>query len=148
MWPWKFGIGSSTALVAAVTSQSLPVETIPFLPALPLLLVCAYSVTVGARALAGVAFAASFYVLVQQMFGCRSDAPARGSLGRTLLFCAAGAVLAGVLLSSFGLAVEMGYTDERAARTFERQREGGLGLLFSGRSEIFASSRAVVLAAA
>ena len=143
-WPWKFGIGLSTAVIAALVSLSRPMATIPFLPALPLLLVCAYSVTVGSRALAGVTFAASFYVLFQQMFGRRSDAPTRGSLGRILLFCAAGVGLAGFLLGAFGLAVEKGYTDERSAQIFERQREGGLGLLFGGRSEIFASAQAVM----
>lgn len=144
VWPWKFGIGTSTALLAALVAMWRPIVSIPLLPALPLVLTGAYSAVVGARALAGVALVAAFYILVQQVLGQRGRASARPSARRVLVFCAAGAVLATLLLQSYEVAVEAGLTREHAARVTERQREGAFGLLVGGRSEIFASTRAVM----
>ena len=144
VWPWKFGIGSATSLLAAVVSAWRPASTVPLVPAVPLFLVFAYSAVVGARALAGVAFAASFYILVQQILGRRSVASVRPSVFRLFLFCATGAVLATLLINSYEFAVEAGFTHEDAARITEWQREGAFGLLLGGRSEIFASGQAVM----
>ena len=144
IWPWKFGLGTWCAVLAALIGGWRPIATIPLLPALPLALVAAYSVAVGARALAGVAFIASLYILAQQLFQRRAGVPAPGSLARMAFFCAAAAVLAAGLLRTYEVVVAGGFTDERSVWLTEWQREGTFGLLLGGRSEIFASGRAVM----
>ena len=143
-FPWKFGLGFSTTLLVVLVVQWRPIRRVPFLPALPLLLIGAYSMTVGSRSLAGITLLAAFYVLGQQVLGRRRDLPASRSPGRALALLGAGVVLAGVVLESYDLALERGYVTEDRAAVYRRQAEGEFGALLGGRSEIFASARAVM----
>ena len=142
--PWKFGMGPPAALLAALSAMWRPLSSLPLLPAMPLFLICAYSTLVGARALAGIALSASFYILVQQVLGRRNDDFVRPSTLRVFLFGATGVTLAAFLLYAFDLAIETGYVLEEVAATTRRQSEGAFGLLLGGRSELFASGRAVM----
>ena len=142
--PWKFGIGPPAALLAALASLWPPIRRVPFLPALPLLAVGAYSMAVGFRSLAGIALLASIYLLVQQIAGRRHRRPVAPSPGRALLFFAAGVALTAVVLKVYEQAAARGYVSERARWTYERQDSGSFGILLGGRSEIYASARAVV----
>lgn len=143
-YPWKFGIGPPTALLAALASLWPPIRRVPFLPALPLLAVSAYSTAVGFRSLAGVALLASLYVLVQQIAGRRHRGPAALSPGRTLLFFAAGVALTTAVLKVYEQAAARGYVSERARWTYEQQDSGSFGVLLGGRSAIYVSARAVM----
>ena len=87
--PWKFGVGPTAALLAALIPLWPPIRRVPFLPALPLLAVSAYSMTVGFRSMAGIALLASLYVLAQQIAGRQRRMRWSSPLGRTLLFVAA-----------------------------------------------------------
>ena len=142
--PWKFGIGPPAALLAVLASLWPPIRRVPFLPALPLLAVSAYSTAVGFRSLAGVALLASLYMLVQQIAGRRHRRPAALSPGRTLLFLAAGVALTAAVLKGYEQAAARGYVSERARWTYEQQDSGSFGVLLGGRSAIYVSARAVM----
>ena len=142
--PWKFGIGPAVALLAALIPLWPPIRQVPFLPALPLLAVSAYSMAVGFRSMAGIALLASLYVLTQQIAGRRRRMPVAFSLGRTLLFVAAVTALTPAVLALYEQAVARGYVSERAWRTHERQASGSFGVLLGGRSEIYTAARAVM----
>ena len=142
--PWKFGVGPPAALLAALASLWPPIRRIPFLPALPLLAVSAYSMAVGFRSLAGIALLASIYLLVQQIAGRRRRARAALSPGRALLFLAAGVALTAAVLELYEQAATRGYLNEGARWLYERQDSGSFGVLLGGRSEIYASARAVM----
>ena len=142
--PWKFGIGPVVALLAALIPLWPPIRRVPFLPALPLLAVSAYSMAVGFRSMAGIALLASLYVLAQQIAGRRRRTPVAFPPGRTLLFAAAAAVTAPAVLALYEQAVARGYVSERAWRTYEQQASGSFGVLLGGRSEIYTAARAVM----
>lgn len=142
--PWKFGLGFSTTLLVILVSQWRPILRVPFLPALPIFLIGAYSATVGSRSLAGVTLLTAFFVLAQQVVGERRTRPVRGSPARVLPFLVVAVVLAGAVLELHSAAVLHGYVGERATQIHERQAEGEFGVLLGGRSEIFASGRAVM----
>ena len=138
-YPWKFGLGPSTAIVSVLIAQ-----WIPFFRPLPILLVGIYSMTVGARALAGVAFLAAFYVLVQQIVGRGNEARAGTSLVRPSLFLVAGLAASVLIVELYGYMAVHGYMTESSQWVYQRQHSGALGILLGGRSEILASARAVL----
>ena len=142
--PWKFGVGPTAALLAALIPLWPPIRRVPFLPALPLLAVSAYSMTVGFRSMAGIALLASLYVLAQQIAGRRRRMPVAFPLGRTLLFVAAVTALTAAVLELYEQAATRGYLGEHARWTHERQASGSLGVLLGGRSEIYTAARAVM----
>ena len=142
--PWKFGIGPPAALLAALIPLWPPIRRVPFLPALPLLAVSAYSMAVGFRSMAGIALLASLYMLAQQIAGRRRRTPVAFPLGRTLLFAAAVTALTPAVLALYEQAVARGYMSERALQTYERQASGSFGVLLGGRSEIYTAARAVM----
>ena len=142
--PWKFGAGPPAALLAALIPLWPPIRRVPFLPALPLLAVSAYSMAVGFRSMAGIALLASLYVLAQQIAGRRRRTPVAFPPGRTLLFVAAVTALTPAVLTLYEQAVARGYMSERALQTYERQASGSFGVLLGGRSEIYTAARAVM----
>ena len=142
--PWKFGVGPTAALLAALIPLWPPIRRVPFLPALPLLAVSAYSMTVGFRSMAGIALLASLYVLAQQIAGRQRRMPVVFPLGRTLLFVAAVTALTAAVLALYEQAATRGYLGEHARWTHERQDSGSFGVLLGGRSEIYTAARAVM----
>ena len=142
--PWKFGLGPPTVVAAVLIAQWRPLRAIPVLPCLPIFAVGIANMMLGARAYAGVAFLTALYVLVQQMVGRRRGLPAGASVVRTAVFGVAGVLAAALVVELYATMAAHGYLTEGARRVYELQASGAFGVLLGGRSEIVASSRAML----
>ncbi len=141
--PWKFGVGYATTMLAVLVTQWRAYPANLILRALPLLSVGVVHLTLGFRSMMGVLILSLVYMAAQWMVGRRRVVPAPSPL-RGLLFLVVCAVIGVGTIQFYEIAAESGYLDERSTLTYERQNVGEFGILLGGRSEILASSRAVM----
>ena len=98
----------------------------------------------GSRSLGAVTLLAAMYVLLQAVIGRHRRNPVGFSLGRTVLFLGLGLVGASAVLSGYQLVASQGMLGEDARQRYEQQALGAFGILLGGRTEIYASSRAIL----
>ena len=142
-YPWKFGVGIATTMLAVLVTQWRAYPANFILRALPLLSVGVVHLTLGYRSMVGVLMLSLAYMAAQWMVGRRRVVPAPSPL-RGLLFLVVCAVVGAGTIQFYGIMAESGYLDERSTFTYERQKVGEFGVLLGGRPEILASSRAVM----
>ena len=141
-FPWKFSLGPSTALAAVVAAVWLP--GLGAFAALPILAVGIYSMSVGARALAGVAIMTGLYMILNRIMGRRRGRTAGFSLGRSSLVLAGAIAAAALVIEFYAYMAAQGWLDERSRNVYEFHSQGPLGFLLGGRPEFLASTRAVL----
>lgn len=139
--PWKYGYGALVTLLCVMASAWLS-ERMQSKTVLAVAMgsLSAFNVYMGFRSLAGVCLMALAYSYFQL-----SSQRLRRRIGRLQLAMAAGVVvLSGwALLTTYAFGAQQGWFG-REAETKYRMQSRGAGLLLGGRSEIFASSAAIL----
>ena len=142
-YPWKFGVGTATTMLAVLVTQWRAYPENLILRALPLLTVGVVHLTSGFRTMVGILMFSLVYMATQWMVGRRRVVPAPSPL-RGLLFLVVCAVIGVGTIQFYEIAAESGYLDERSTLTYKRQSAGEFGVLLGGRPAILASGRAVM----
>ena len=143
-YPWKFGLGNGTALLAILVALWRPLGRVPILALAPLLAVSAYSLLMGFRSMFAFGLLTSLYVLAQRWLARRPSAAPSTLASRSTATFLVGALLAGLAtLEAYDYAAREGYLDERSLGIYERQSQGELGILPGGRLALFAAIPAI-----
>ena len=142
--PWKFGVGVPMTILATLAAQSRWVRRSWLGPALLMALIGLVGIYLGSRSLGAVTLLAAMYVLLQAVIGRHRRNPVGFSLGRTVLFLGLGLVGASAVLSGYQFVASQGMLGEDARQRYEQQALGAFGILLGGRTEIYASSRAIL----
>ena len=141
---WKFYMGVPVTLAGVLLCQHRLLRRIWFAPSLALLLLGVYSMSLGSRALAGVALLACFYVFAQQLAQKRRKRPARRSVISTLVVSVTIFISIAGSLAIYQISASSGYLGEQARQIYETQGAGNFGILLGGRPEIYGSAQAVI----
>ncbi len=141
--PWKFGLAVPVGFfVAAGLSGSIG-KRLPWVPVGAFVVFGALNLLLGFRSLGGVSLLTAGYLLFS-VFAGRRQAVLDWSFPRItagLFLLALGAV---GTLQLYDAAVSQGLLGSNAQTEYENQSGGKLGVLIGGRSEILASSQAVI----
>lgn len=141
--PWKFGVGVPMTILATLVAQNAMVRRSWLGPALLMAGLGLIGIYLGSRSLGAVTLLAAMYVLLQAFVGQRSRRSVGFSMGRTVAFLGLGLVGASMVLSGYQFVASQGLLGDEARERYEQQALGAFGILLGGRTEIYASSRAI-----
>ena len=144
--PWKFGVGGPiTLFLVLLATWKFGYRRTMRLCAVAILgFAATLNVCMGFRSMGGICFLTAVYVMIQWLCGrhYRFNAPIRF---KSIIGLSVVATVAGWgFIQAYGYAVEQGLLGEQAKFVYEMQAWGKYGLLLGGRSEILASSQAVM----
>ncbi|MCY3793950.1 MAG: hypothetical protein OXG51_06185, partial [Gammaproteobacteria bacterium] len=144
-YPWKFGISQGAALLAVLAPLWRPIRRFPVFALAPLLAISAYSLVTGFRSLFACGLIAALYVVAQRSLPHRpSDSKPKPSFPAIMGLFALSLLAGLATLQIYHYSAREGWMDERSLRVFERQSQGGLGILPGGRTAMFASVPAIL----
>lgn len=142
--PWKFGYGApATMLVVLVAVAMTGRGGKSIVPACLIWAAGFASLLLEFRSMAGICFLAGAYLLARSWL--RDRRPGRPVRLRTIAILLILGLAAGwAVLELYAYSAESGLLGHDAQRRYELQSSSGVPLLLAGRSEIFASSRAIL----
>jgi hypothetical protein len=144
--PWKFGYSQAiTPFVAMVASARLLKRSVGLLGGIALLLgIAAVNLGFNARNMFGISGAAALFCLLKQVLDWQPALRSRVSPIAFVAILTLGLVLAKGLISVYATVAGSGVLGIDAQEKYETQSAGDVGVLLSGRNEIFASFQAIV----
>ncbi len=140
--PWKWAFARPVGLILAAVLSGTNRERRPWLAVGAFAAFGALNLRLGFRSLGGVAILTTGYLLLQAFTG-RPSSVGRPTLARAvvgLLFCLAAAL---AILRTYDAAAAGGILGPDARATYVAQ-SGSLGVLIGGRSEVLASTQAII----
>jgi len=137
--PWKFGVGGPITILVVVAAAAIYSAGGAFASSAALMFVACLNLYMGSRALGGVCFMASAFLMMQRESARlrRASRVATIALGIAVLAAVAGTFKIYALAATTGL---LGY---EAQEKYELESAGELGVLLGGRGEIFSSALAI-----
>lgn len=146
--PWKFGVGSAVTILCVLLTQSAVISRIRLLPGSIIGLMGLVNIYFNSRSLGLICLVTAGYLFL--LARAKTRGGAAQSHGKTArwpqtiaalgIFIAVGAAVQW----GYGYAAGSGWLGEDAEVKYRAQGAGDLGLLLGGRTEILASSQAII----
>jgi len=137
--PWKFGVGEPITILVVVAATAIFSAGSVFASSATLLFAACLNLYMGSRALSGVCFIASAFLMMQR------EAARLSRASRTATIALGIAVLAAVagIFKTYDFAASTGLLGFQAQEKYDIQSAGEFGVLLGGRGEIFSSALAI-----
>ena len=144
-YPWKFGVGPALTLLMILSTQWRFFSRKPLLPEMILVVASGVNFFLGYRSLGAFCLLAALYSFYHQHIRA-SIAPVAPVLHVRTMVAALFVAVMGVFIIGeiYGYVAGEGWLGEDANKKYETQASGRWGLLLGGRSELFASSEAIL----
>lgn len=142
--PWKFGLGIAVAHFVSVAVQYRGFRDVWLLPAALFVSFAVLSFILGTRSLAGIGFMAGIYTAFAQLLARRRMAGVAVSNIKVIFVGLITMGAAMVVMQIYVYAAGEGMLGYDAQEKYFQQSEASEGLLLGGRTELFASSQAIL----
>ena len=144
-YPWKFGVGPALTLLMILSTQWRFFSRKPLLPEIILVVASGVNFFLGFRSLGAFCLVTALYSFYHRRISSKFAPVAPAVHLRTMVAALFVAVMGVFIIGEiYGYVAGEGWLGEDAKQKYETQASGRWGLLLGGRSELFASSEAIL----
>ena len=144
--PWKFGLSFSVIFLVLLFLQWWRIARFRMLSVLLVFALGLLSFYLGTRSIGGLLIASAIYLFIHYRPKLRKWLGKKLSLGRIVIFVITATLSTWTIIVVYSKAASSGWLGESAQGKYRTQAGayGGIGVLLGGRTEIIASSQAII----